>query len=650
MPETRTSRSWPDRLLVRGESALAWAGLAGALLIVGVLALSAAWTSYATARARETERAEQVRSVATLLVMSAESMLAKPAEDDPAASSDLSGLRRLMVETAINYRLSAATLVLPDGAILADADPKRSTLRAIPNDWPATGPAPAAASPADASAQAESAGRLALSLSIPGRGPAELRLAWAPLSVGWLVWEVLAGVGAIAVLGLVGVLLAYRAMRSRLRALLAVREALAALAKGETASAALSLSGSLGPEAQAWNTLLEQRESQRQRRIADRLSGQAAPAPSQTGELAGACDVLWHGLILIDEHLRVKYLNGAAAAFLGSARDGALGKPADALALDPRVLEAVRATVTGTLRARSVIEVGSPADAPEAGPALASPERRGNARRPGGVLRFSVRPARREDLASAVVLVEDITQQRVADEARNAFVAQATHELRTPLTNIRLYVEQLIDDPAADAQQRAQALNVINQEARRLERIVGDMLSVSEIEAGTMRLHRDDVRVAGLIDEMRADFEAQAKAKDIRLEWDISPKLPVLQGDRDKITLALHNLLGNAIKYTPAGGTVRLRADQVREDLVVDIIDTGIGIRPEEHELIFDRFYRAKDQRLASITGSGLGLALAREVARLHGGDITVQSQIDKGSTFSLTLPITAPQSQAAAA
>jgi signal transduction histidine kinase len=259
----------------------------------------------------------------------------------------------------------------------------------------------------------------------------------------------------------------------------------------------------------------------------------------------------------------------------------------------------------------------------------------------GSVLRVTVRPLRKEDSAVALVVIEDVTQQRVADEARNSFVAQATHELRTPLTNMRLYLEMLLEDGGAeDAKKRADALNVISQEARRLERIVGDMLSVSEIEAGSMKLNRDDVRINTVFQEIEADFREQAAAKEIKLRFDLPPKMPVLMGDRDKIVMALHNLVGNAIKYTPAGGEVTVRVSEEKGNLTVDVTDNGIGIREDEREKIFEKFYRAKDRRITNITGTGLGLAIAREVVRMHGGDVTVRSQLDKGSTFTMTLPL----------
>jgi signal transduction histidine kinase len=235
----------------------------------------------------------------------------------------------------------------------------------------------------------------------------------------------------------------------------------------------------------------------------------------------------------------------------------------------------------------------------------------------------------------------------VADESRNAFVAQATHELRTPLTNIRLYVDTMVEEGESDPQVRVKCINVIGNEARRLERIVSDMLSVSEIEAGSLKLHAGEIRLDALFEELHADFKAQSEDKEIKLVFALPPKLPIMTGDRDKLMLALHNLVGNALKYTPAGGTVTVQIE-AGQALSVAVTDNGIGIAPDEQELIFEKFYRAKDRRIAGITGSGIGLALARQVVRMHGGDITVSSQIDKGSTFTLNVPL-AQQVKAAA-
>jgi len=155
-----------------------------------------------------------------------------------------------------------------------------------------------------------------------------------------------------------------------------------------------------------------------------------------------------------------------------------------------------------------------------------------------------------------------------------------------------------------------------------------------------MAMHKDDVRLDTLLPELEEDYRAQASEKHIRLTLELPPKVPVVQGDRDKLALALHNVLGNALKYTPEGGrvSVSVTADPKRVD--VSVSDSGIGVSPDEQELIFQKFYRSKDARVRTITGSGLGLALAREVVRRHGGDITVQSQVDQGSTFVVSIPV----------
>jgi signal transduction histidine kinase len=119
----------------------------------------------------------------------------------------------------------------------------------------------------------------------------------------------------------------------------------------------------------------------------------------------------------------------------------------------------------------------------------------------------------------------------------------------------------------------------------------------------------------------------------------------VIQGDSDKIMLALHNLVGNALKYTPSGGEVKVNVAVAADEWTVEVADTGVGIAANEVDRVFEKFYRSEDPRVVRMTGSGLGLALAREIARLHGGDITVRSELDKGSSFTLTIPMTDQES-----
>lgn len=592
-------------MLERGESVIASTGLAVAAILMLSLAAAGGWSVYLQRSAARTEAQSRVESCGKLLSQSLEPLLS--AHEDSTA-------RSLLSSAAVDNGLQHCRIVLADESVFVDVAPKISVYKAA-TEWPKGEIAqhPETHEPKTVSAS--------VMLSVRGRGQAKLELASEIKYPQWAGWQVQAGIGGVGTLGFAALLLVYRRLRRRVGAVGAIRESLIAMREGETSGTALAVNPRLGAEAETWNQLLSEREKMRTELQGGKARETLGARRDLKSDLANACDALWQGLMVVDEQLRIKYANGAAAVFLRTKRDDIVGAPLADSEKDPALLEAIKSVSTGGVRRRTTVE-------------LRRPEAEG-----GGVLRFSIRPVRREDAGGAVVMIEDITQQRVADEARNAFVAQATHELRTPLTNIRLYVEQAIELSETDTAGRAKCLNVINQETRRLERIVGDMLSVSEIEAGSFKLRTDDVRLDAVFESLREDFAAAAKDKGLTVAFDLPPKLPVIRGDRDKITLALHNLVGNAIKYTPKGGRVQVKVSEERNDLQIEVSDTGIGIKQEEQDLIFEKFYRAKDQRVSGITGSGLGLALAREVVRLHGGDIGVRSQIDQGSTFTMTIP-----------
>ncbi len=602
MPESGLSmRRW----LPRGESLVASAGLSLAGVLTAVLVGAGWWALRIERETRDAAAADRLRAVTRTLARSVEDTL----------SADQFAVARSQIADAMaGAGLSSCRVLLPGGTVLIDgADPSRSA-DALPGAW---GAGEMAAGPLVEGILAER-----VTIDVKGRGPALLEAQARSPARGLADSGLAPGLGVAGACGLAGSLLAYRSMRRRVRGVGAVAEALRAAAAGEKSAGALEVSPSFGVEARAWNAVLSERESLRRGVMAEELGRALAGRDTGGGggELSAACDALWLGLVLVDDRGRVKYINGAGAAMLGT--DGrCVGEEFATVASDSRLVEAVRAASAGQSRQRVSVEVKSTGERVS-------------------TLRFTVRAMRREESAAAMVLVEDVTQQRVADESRNSFVAQVTHELRTPLTNIRLYLDTMVEDGAEDAAVRAKCINVIAQESRRLERVVADMLSVSEIEAGSFKVHASDVRLDALFEELAADYRAQATDREIALSFDLPPKLPVLTGDRDKIALAVHNLVGNALKYTPVGGQVTVKVEEAPGQVLVHVTDNGIGISAEETELIFDKFYRAKDKRIAGITGSGLGLALARQVVRLHGGDITVRSAIDKGSTFTLSLPV----------
>ena len=581
-----------------------WLAVAAIVLVATVGSLW--WATRTQSTGLTDARTRQLHAATEVIACSAEAMM---------ASDQLSALHRLAAEAARTHAMDSCRILLGDGGVIADADPSRISVQQLPSKWPeATTPAEIMASVDD--------GYITLrqGLVVAGRGGATLEIT-APLAVtAALVWPAVVGIGGIGVAALLALWLIWRKAQATMRAMAPIREALLADENGPTPLEALRISPELGPEARAWNKLLDEKQHRQRHATMEHVRESAASGRRGGSDLSAACDAMSQGLIVVDDSLHATYANGAAGILLKTNRENVLGKDVSELIGNDRVVEAVRAAAGGPDRRRAVIETQPEDDAGSA------------------VLRFIVRPVRHKDRGAMMIVIEDITQQRVADAAKNAFLANATHELRTPLTNIRLYVETALDEGENDPSVRSECLNIINQESRRLERLVGDILSVSEIEAGSLRLKNDDVRLDALFAELQADYGAQAKQKQIDVEFNLPLKLPVIQGDRDKISLALHNLIGNALKYTPAGGRVTVTVTLERSRLVVEVADTGIGISQEDSDRIFEKFYRAQDQRVEKIAGSGLGLAIAREVIRLHGGDITVESEPKKGSSFTLTL------------
>jgi len=554
-----------------------------------------------------------VRTLGAVLAKATEALL---------AAEELSLLRRSVGQARIEHQLECCRVILPDGGIVADAEPSRITVIKLPQSW---------AGNSQTYTERVTGNNVTCSfpLDVPGRGGAFLQITANIDDQPWVGLQSQAAQMAIACLGLATMWLIHRHARFRLKGIGAIHQALLTAKDPEVDVSTLEVDPQLGQEAVIWNKLLGEKQRSQIRAAMEQIKESIQKKSDDNNELAAACDALPQGLLLVGEDMRVHYANGAAAALLQTNCGKLTGADVSEFITDQRVIEAINRASDYPSYARTIVEVE-----PD-GPTTSS-----DPSRTPSLLRFIVRPVRREDLGIAMVIIEDITQKRVAETARNSFLGQAAHELRTPLTNIQLYVENALEDCKKDPHATARCLNVINEESRRLERVVSQILSVSEIEVGSFQLKRDDVRLDVLLQTLKADYERAASDKQITLKFNLPPKLPVLQADRDKISLALHNLLGNALKYTPKKGQVTVNATVHKDQVCVEFIDTGIGIGPDDAEKIFDKFYRAKDERVANITGSGLGLTIAREVIRLHGGDISVQSELNKGSTFTLTLPI----------
>jgi len=592
------------RRVLRDDLHLTSLGFGFTAILLTAMAAATWWAGRTQDASLHQAHTERVRAVGSTLARSTEVLL---------AHGQLNRTRRLVVETAREANLTRCRLLLPSGQILADAEPEAITQIDLPATWDGDAPPP----PPEADCLCRT-----FPLTVADRGTLLLQVAAEPDPAADLFWQTRAGIGAVCVLALMILVLMHRRFRKTFRGIWAVRRALMAHLAGQIAPEALKVHAGWGVEAEAWNGLMDQMEKAKRRTTLAQTEESLRLQRGAPNDLSAACDALSQGLILVDGHCRARYLNSAAAVLLQVAFEEADDGDIAEILPEEQVVEAVRQSTRRPMQRRQIFEV----------------ERTGAAGRV--LLRFIVRPVRREDSAVAMIVIEDITQQRVAQDARNAFLAQATHELRTPLTNIRACAEMGLDEGKDDPTVQANCLSTITQEACRLERIVGDILSASEIEAGALRLNVDDVRVDDLMASLQADYAAQAKEKEITLTFDLPPKLPVMRGDREKIALGFHNLIGNALKYTLGGGSVTVRVDVEDEHLVAQVIDTGIGMTEEDCQRVFEKFYRSPDRRVTQITGSGLGLGIAREVIRMHGGEITVESEPDQGSTFTLTLPV----------
>ncbi len=237
-------------------------------------------------------------------------------------------------------------------------------------------------------------------------------------------------------------------------------------------------------------------------------------------------------------------------------------------------------------------------------------------------------------------VVRDVTQQALAEKMRDQFLDSASHELRTPLANIRAFAETLALNDVIDVEQQKEFCNTITAEAARLGRFVEDLLNISSLEAGSLTLQRQRTESDRLIREAAAKVAGLVEEKGLRFDLVLADKLPEVQWDKDKISTALVNLLGNAAKYTEPGGSIELRATHDEQAVVIQVTDTGLGIAEHELSRIFDKFYRSDDDRVRKQSGTGLGLSLSRQIVVMHGGTLTAESTLGEGSTFTIRLPV----------
>ena len=332
---------------------------------------------------------------------------------------------------------------------------------------------------------------------------------------------------------------------------------------------------------------------------------------NEKAHLAGILAGMTEGVLVVDAAGKIRLLNAALRQAFGLT-DAALGKT---------VLEVFRDAGLAELIA------GAPA------------ARELTFLQPAGRV-FTVQAGQLTGTTGVVVVFHDISRLKQLENVRKDFVANVSHELRTPLAVIKGYVETLLDDEPPAAATGRQFLETIQRHTHRLEVLIDDLLSISALESQQIRLERAPVSIRATAAAVVDELSPRASEKNIAVTLELPADLPAVAADVQRLHQVFVNLLDNAIKYTPAGGGVRVSAVARDGQIEVCVADNGPGIAAEHLPRIFERFYRVDKARSRELGGTGLGLAIVKHIVQAHGGRVWVESELERGSRFYFTVPL----------
>ncbi|CAM5181167.1 histidine kinase OS=Ureibacillus acetophenoni OX=614649 GN=SAMN05877842_10422 PE=4 SV=1 [Ureibacillus acetophenoni] len=246
-----------------------------------------------------------------------------------------------------------------------------------------------------------------------------------------------------------------------------------------------------------------------------------------------------------------------------------------------------------------------------------------------------------QSIRGAVAVIRDMTEQKKLEKLRSDFIANVSHELRTPIAMLQGYSEAIIDDVVGNEEERNEMIRIIYDESQRMGRLVSDLLDLARMESGNITLFKENMPIVHVLERITQKFAQVAKEKHVHLEFatGLSEDLHVSL-DEDRIEQVLTNLIDNAIRHTPDGGSVTVSLEVELSYAKVKVSDTGEGIPQEDLPFVFERFYKADKARTRSKGGTGLGLAIARNIVEAHKGNIKVESVVGEGTTFTFYLPL----------
>ncbi len=328
------------------------------------------------------------------------------------------------------------------------------------------------------------------------------------------------------------------------------------------------------------------------------------------------------GLLVVDAQGKVVMMNPAAERLLGVNRKNQIGKPVDDSLKEEQLLSLVKDSKG---KEGKEIELFSQNN------------------ETSKTIRASSTVIENENgqTVGMVSVLSDITKQKEIDRLKASFVANVTHELRTPLVSIDKAVTFLLSGSAGLSENQQQFLSIASRNCKRLSLLINDLLDLAKLEAGKMNVELVPSSIEKVIADSIEGLSAWATAKSVALVNSAESNLPQVKIDPDKIIQVLNNLIGNAIKFTPNNGTITVEAKTNNDhQVVVSVQDTGVGIAQNELEKVFDKFYQTGERVATDVSGTGIGLSIAKEIVQLHGGKIWVESKDGQGARFSFTVPL----------
>ena len=350
----------------------------------------------------------------------------------------------------------------------------------------------------------------------------------------------------------------------------------------------------------------------------DRLRREASQLETNAERLSTVLASMAEGVLAVARDERILVANPAAAELLDLSGASLVGRRLWEAVRVPAIREAVHAAFEG--RATPQVEV----ELPRAQTTIA--------------LRASPLPG--SPTPGAVLVLHDVTELRRLENLRSEFVSNVSHELKTPLASIQAYTETLLDGAIDDREHNVLFLKRISEQAERLHNLILDLLRLARIEAGTDVFEIQKLSAGSIISQACDEHVAVARSKGIALVVEPPVESVRVRADADGLRTILDNLLDNAINYTPEGGRVTVRWGRQDETALIEVADTGVGIPPEHLSRIFERFHRVDKARDRQRGGTGLGLAIVKHLVQVFGGRVEVESEVDRGSTFRIALPL----------